>query len=140
MSVFTTATTAVVDALAGTAPIVNRVRYRAIAADVQRAIVVRPGRRDVVELPLATGMPVAWRMLAEIECYQRMSAGQSPDEAIDPLVTDVYERLMADPTLGGAAYGIEPGSIEPEYETEVESVVKATLTLSILLRSQGATL
>ncbi len=140
MSVFTAATTAVMDALAGVAPVVNRVRFRAVGTDVQSAIVVRPGRREVVELPLASGAPVAWRMVVEIECYQRMTVDQSPDEAIDPLVTEVYERLLADPTLGGTAYGIEPAVIELEYETEVESGVKATFIFSILLSSQGSTL
>lgn len=140
MSVFTAATTAIADALAGAAPLVNRVRYRSIGADVVSAIVVRPGKRDVIDLALAPGMPVGWRMVVEIECYQRIPAGQAPDEAIDTLVTDAYERLMADTTLGGTAYAIEPVSIEPEYETEIESVVGATLTVSILLRSQGATL
>lgn len=140
MSVFTTATTAVMTAMTGAAPVVNRVRFRAVAADVQRAIVVRPGPREVMELALAPGLPVAWRMAMEIECYQRIPADSTPDEAIDDLVTDVYERLMADPQLGGAADGIEPVSIEPNYDLDVESVTGATLTVSILLRSLGATL
>lgn len=140
MSVFTAATTAAVDALAGAASVVKRVRFRAVAADVDSAIVVRPGKREVIELALAPGLPVAWRMAAEIECFKRITAADDPDEAIDALVTDAYERLMADTTLGGTAYAIEPVSIEPEYDTDVESVVGATLTVSILLRSQGATL
>lgn len=140
MSVFTTATTAVMTALDGAAPVINRVRFRAIAADVQSAIVVRPGPREVTDMALAPGLPVGWRMGMEIECYQRIPVNSTPDEAIDALVTDVYARLMADPQLGGAAYGIEPVSIEPNYDQDVEAVVGATLTVSILLRSLGATL
>lgn len=140
MSVFTAATTAAVAALAGVAAEVKRGRFRPISTEFSNAVAVRPGPAEVIEVALAPGMPTGWRFVLFVGCYQRVGASASADLAIDPLVSEVYARLMADPTLGGTAYAIEPASIDPDSDVESEVLASAVLTFSILLRSPGATL
>lgn len=140
MSRLTDTVTAVVAALTGAAPKVDRVRLRAWAASDQSAVVVRPVDAQALDRDLCNGWPSVWVQGVDVECYARVPAGSAPDEAVDPLLSDVYHRLMAEPTLGGAVLGIELARVAYDFDADGEKTACATLTLSITQRSQGASL
>lgn len=140
MSRLTATVDAIMAALAGAAPKVDRVRLRPLAASDDSAVVVRPDAAEGPDYELATGHPVAWVQTVDVECYARVTPGVAPDLAVDPLLSDVYGRLMADPTLGGAVHGITPVRVAYDFDVDGEKVACATLSLSINQRSYGATL
>jgi hypothetical protein len=141
MSAMSAAVSAVVAALSGVAVPVHRVRMRPLAASVAGAVCVRPVRADVAEAALAPGMPITWRVGVEVECYARVPAGVAPDLAVDPFVSDVYQRLLTDPTLGAAVIDVSPQSLAYDFDIDAEAVACATLVFSIFQRAgTGATL
>jgi hypothetical protein len=40
-----------------------------------------------------------------------------PDQVADPIVQDMHSRLMADLTLGGIAYDVQPLSVQFELQS-----------------------
>lgn len=140
MSRLTATVDAVMAALAGVAPVIDRVRLRPQAASTASAVVVRPGESQAPEADLPHGYPVSWAQIVDVECYARVTPGIAPDVAVDSLLSDVYSRLMTDPSLGGAVYGVTPVRVSYDFDADGEKTVCATLTLSINQRSQGATL
>lgn len=140
MSRLTATIDAVMAALAGAAPVVDRVRLRPQAASVNSAVVVRPGEAQAPEVDMHPGLPVSWFQTVEVECYARVAPGTAPDLAVDPLLSDVYARLTTDPTLGGAVYGVTPVRVTYDFDADGDKTACATLTLSINQRSLGATL
>lgn len=140
MSRLTATVDAVMAALAGAAPVVDRVRLRPVAATAASAVVVRPADAQAPETDLSMGLPVFWAQQVDVECYARVAPGTAPDVAVDALLSDVYTRLTTDPTLGGAVYGLSPVRVAYDFDVDGEKTACATLTLSINQRSLGATL
>jgi hypothetical protein len=78
------------------------------------------------------GAPLGWQTVFTIESIARATASQSGDEAALQLNGQVFERLMTDPTLGGAAQDLAPGPIdsdEEELDTAIGVVVAQFATL-----------
>lgn len=69
------------------------------------------------------GAPIDWLTAVRLECQKRGDATTSGDEAALALHAAAWERLMADPTLGGLLMGdLEPGAIvsdEDEADTQL---------------------
>src|SRR5690606_15044844 len=63
------------------------------------------------------GAPVDWETRLTVECFAR-STSETGDVAVDPLLQRVYERLAADPSLGGMVDDLVIAGIEAENTTE----------------------
>jgi hypothetical protein len=113
--------------------VVSRTRLRPLAAEVSESVVVRPHGAEPAEGDLPTGHPTSWTAVIDVECYKRAAAGTAPDAAVDALITAVYARLMADPTLGGAVRWIQPAGLGYEYDAAAEQDVCATFKFLVLL-------
>lgn len=81
-------------------------RTRAFPSDVTSAVNVRL-ERSTSQLASVIGGRTSWATLITVECYGRLDAGSS-DEAADPVLEAVFERLASDPSLGGQAMSVEP--------------------------------
>lgn len=139
-STIVAAMVAVLNAGTPVAPQVDRVRLRPMAKTTDRAVVVRPQEAGAGAVALYPNQPVSWTSVISVECYARSSAGTAPDVAVDSLLGDVYERLMADPTLGGAVLSLDPKSLTWDFDVDAEQTACATLVFHALRASQGATL
>lgn len=119
---------------------VERGRRRAVAQDVDLAIVVRPVQSEVTQSALAYGTPVTWLTSVAVECYARSGASVAADLAVDPLIDSAYARLLADPTLGGAVVVIKPQGIGYDFDSDGQQTTCATLVFHIVHRTPGNTL
>ena len=139
-SLVNTAVTAIVASLSSGTPVasqINRVRLRALAANVTQAVVVRPLQTEVTEWAISPGYPVSWATSIAVECYARASAGTTPDVAVDSLVEAVYARLMADPTLGGAVITLQPQGLQYDFDADADQTACATFQFQA--RQRGGT-
>lgn len=138
MSAITEAVQAVVDALAGVAPRVDRVRLRPLPANTTTAVVVRPEGADVLQASDVSGLPISWDARLVVECYAKTNSATAPDLAVDDLTEQVYSRLMADPTLGGAVVILQPLSVAYDFDAEGDLNACALFTFNARLRTAGA--
>lgn len=141
MSIINTAITAVVAAL-GTAPAVanvSRVRLRPVSSSTSTAVVVRPVDSQVLEASVLSSQPITWDTRIGVECYARAMTGQAPDVAVDALVSTVYAKLMADPTLAGAVIALQPQSLSYDFDADGENTVCATFVFTARQRVAAAT-
>lgn len=138
-----TAVTAVVAALQSGTPVAStiaRVRLRPLAQATTQAVVVRPVASQVVEAALAPGYPVSWTTTVAVECYARSGSATAPDVAVDALLQAVYDRLMADPSLGGAVLALQPQELSYDFDADGEQTTCATLVFNVRHRTAGNTL
>ena len=112
---------------------VSRTKVRPLVANVSEAVVVRVLGAEAGETNLTTGQPVSWLAHIAVEMYKRAAPGVAPDEAVDPLLTAVYARLMSESTLGGAVRQITPGALTYDYDAQLESDCCATFTFFALV-------
>lgn len=140
MTIVNTAVTAILQQLQAApaiAPQVARVRLRPVSASTTTAVVVRPVASEVTEGEMLTGYPFAWNTAIAVECYARASAQAAPDQAVDVLLSKVYERLLADPTLGGQVLVLQPQQVTYDFDADGEQTVCAVLTLIARQRTAG---
>lgn len=137
-SAFSEITGALVALLEAAPPLVVRVyraRDRPIPEGADSALNVQfdggvPDRGAIKDAP------VDWRSRFTIECYARTAAG-APDEAVDPLIVGVYERLAADTTLGGLVDDIEGPMIEADYSSDGKKTGWVRMTYAIAHRTNN---
>lgn len=128
-SIVAAATAAIVAALQATPAVaaqVDRVRTRPVA-QYTTLVVVRPDSADMQQPLLSMGAPAFWETSFVIECYAK-STTLALDAAVDEVVTAVYDRLMSDPTLGGAIRYLKPSpnnALEYEFDAEGDAVACA---------------
>lgn len=116
---------------------IERLKQAPVSQSVPLAVVVRPLRADPLERNLQ-GMPIRWAIHVEVEAYARATGTTSADEVVDPLVMAIYQRLAADPTLGGAVIGTYPDTIALDFDVDGERTVCATLNFSVHKFDQSA--
>lgn len=138
-----TAVTAMVAALQS-APavcaVVDRVRLRALAADIDVALAVRPIASEVMQAGLSPAAPISWQTTIAVECYARSNASTAPDVAVDAVLQGAFARLMEDPTLGGLVVSIKPRAVSYDFDADGTQSTCATLVLEVLQRTAGNTL
>ena len=118
---------------------VHRARMRPAAAEWTTMVVVR--LIDVALEPFAVrGAPFNADTTLAVECYARGSAGQSPDLAVDALMTAVYARLAADASLGGLVGELLPTGISFDFDSDGEPTACATLNYTARHRAANLTL
>jgi len=71
----------------------------------------------------------------EVAIRTRTSGSTSAESAADTLSADVFNRLMADPTLGGLAQDIQPGAMVWEDEEGDTPIAVCTLRATVLHRT-----
>lgn len=118
---------------------IHRARVRPAAQEWGDMVAVRLldaqlERFAVKDAPFNVGTTLA------VECYARGAAGVSPDLAVDALLEAVYERLAADPSLGGLVQDLEPTGINIDLDVDGESIACATLTYTARHRADRLTL
>lgn len=86
-----------------------------------------------------SGAPVDWRSKFSIECFAR-STTLSGDEAVDPLVAEVFSRIAADTTLGGLVDDIGYPLIEADYSADGERTGWVSMTYLIEHRTTDLSL
>jgi hypothetical protein len=106
---------AVRTALTGTAQVGTRI-YRSRVEPLSRneapAIVVEPVSDQAAQ---NTSLPTLdWSLTVRVAVIVR---GNVPDQVADPIVQDMHARLMADLTLGGVAFDIQPVSVQFELQS-----------------------
>jgi hypothetical protein len=85
------------------------------------------------------GAPVDWDSRFVIEVYARTTA-QTPDAAVDPLLSAVYREIASDPTLGGLTDDIGEPVIEAEYSSEGKKTGWVRMTYPVQHRTANMTL
>lgn len=131
-TVISQACAAIVSALSAVpavAPQVARVKLRPWASEVASAVAVRPVQARRSEADLGIPAYAAWDVTVGVECYAR--ATSQPDVAVDPLIAAVHERLLTDPTLGGAVRDIRPERIDFDFDTDGDQTVAAVLLFTV---------
>ncbi len=95
--------------------------YRSRAAGALRAetpMVILEPLQDSASEP--TIYYVDWQLITRLTILAR---GSIPDQVADPVVTAVYARMMADLTVGGLAYDVEPRGVTWQIgDADAESV------------------
>lgn len=83
-----------------------RSRVEPFARNKIPAITVEPAQ----DTPSSTVIGfLDWSLIVLVTVYVR---GEAPDQLADPHIEKIYEKMMADLTLGGLAMGVEPVSYE----------------------------
>lgn len=85
------------------------------------------------------GAPIDWQTRISVDCYAR-SMRESGDVAVDPLLEKVYERLAADPTLGGMVDDLVIAGIEAENTAEGKKTGWVRLTYLAEHRTENSLL
>jgi hypothetical protein len=107
----------IIAALAAQPPVCNtRAIYRARAVEVpaqdNEAISVQ-WEQGLPRPGTIGGAPIDWQTRISVDCFAR-STTETGDVAVDPLLQRVYERLAADPTLGGMVDDLVIAGVEAE--------------------------
>lgn len=141
MTIVNQAVTAILQALSSAPAVasqIERVRIRPWSLSISTAVSVRPIQVVVMNSELPTGHPYAWNAAIVVECYARSGSSTAPDVAVDALLANVYNRLLADPTLGGAVSALQPQAVVYDFDADGEQTVCATLQINVRLKSVGA--
>lgn len=123
-------------ALNGAAPRVDRIRLRPIAAGITNAIAVWP-LRVVVQESDFTGAPVETVSAIRVDCYAKAAPGVAPDLALAPLLSDVQQRLLTDPTMAGQVSWLALAGAEFDFDAEADDFACASLTFTVRHRPAG---
>lgn len=101
----------IVTALAGTTGVSSRIyrsRVEPLARGESPAIVVEPVSDSATQDTLGT---LQWTMTVRVAVIVR---GIVPDQAADPIISDVHAKLMGDATLGGYVIDMLPTTVSFE--------------------------
>ena len=99
---------------------------------VAQAVVVRDNGSEVSQTSYGLAGVASWTSTLVVDCYVRATSNANRLAALDALLSAVYTRLMADPTLGGAVRGLIPRQV-----TAADSVQLGDQTTSRALIFQG---
>ena len=133
-TIVNTAITAVVALLQGppaVAPQIERVRLRPLQAGATTAVVVTPMQTEPTDAATLGGQPIAWQTTFAVECYAAAAPGTAADVAVDDLLSAVYARLMADPTLGGTGRQLRPLGVDFDFDADGNHTACAKAAFSI---------
>lgn len=128
MNVIDRATSAVLSALQAAPAVatrVDRVRSDKLGSSVVAGVDLRPVKAMPFEL--LDGLPAMWVCVIPVDCTVRVPAAAAADEAVYPLLSAVYARLVADTTLSGAVDHIEVKNIELDFDFLADGYARATL-------------
>lgn len=114
---FSKVVSAVIAALAAEPPVckaIYRARQTAIPTQDEQAIVVQ-WEQTMPAAGTLQGAPIDWSTRLSVECYARSTdPNDNGDQAVDPLLASVYERLAEQATLGGIVFDLNVAGIQVE--------------------------
>lgn len=123
---------AIVAAL-GTAPAigatVHRSRVTALGRGESPAIIVEPVNDQSQQ---ATVPKLDWALQVRVAVIAR---GDAPDQVADPYVANVHKKIMADMTLGGLCYDVQPLGVTFDLVDADNSVGVVSMTFQVLYRT-----
>lgn len=123
------------------ADMVVRDRLRPLAKHQQSAVVIKIDKTQGQRAGTAGG-PTDWGTLYVLECYSRSAANVLPSDAVDPILTAVFERLSG----AGEALGpdVEDALPDPRIEWDLaqaaEELASAAIVVRIVHRTRAAQL
>jgi len=123
-------------------PAVCRAIYRArgvAVADQDDEAVSVQWDQGMPRQGVIAGAPIDWQTRISVDCYAR-SARESGDVAVDPLLEKVYERLAADPSLGGMVDDLVIAGIEAENTVDGKKTGWVRLTYVAEHRTENSLL
>lgn len=92
---------------AGSAP-VYRSRVEPLSREESPAIVVEPVQDQASQTAIGR---LYWQLGVRVSLIVR---GDTPDQIADPIIQEIHTNIMADLTLGGAAYDVQPTDVRFE--------------------------
>jgi len=114
---FSKVVSAVIAALSANPPVckaIYRARQAAIPAQDEQAIVVQ-WEQAMPAAGTLQGAPIDWTTRLTVECYARSTdPDDNGDQAVDPLLASVYERLASEATLGGIVNDLTVAGVQVE--------------------------
>jgi hypothetical protein len=140
-TVFSQISAALVNLLQAGTPVAEMI-YRARSRTVPEKVMTAASVQFIGALPASAaikGAPIDWVSKYTIECLAR-SKTEAGDEAVDPLLLEVFKRIAADTTLGGLVDHISDPTIEADYSAEGEKTGWMCLTYTVEHRTENATL
>jgi len=75
---------------------------------------------------------VDWRLTVAVTVIAR---GSIPDQTADPVVAEAYKRIMADLTLGGLCYDIQPQALSWDIVSADKDAAVVTALFDVLYRT-----
>lgn len=114
-------------------------RRRALPDEAESALVVRLATADPEEGAIQ-GAPVDWETDLAIECYASGGSDEELLQALHDLAAAAWQRLLADPTLGGLAMGLELGRMEWDFESTGEDLGAQIINFTVLHQTAGGNL
>jgi hypothetical protein len=114
-------------------------RTRPIDEDIAQFIGIVFGRSDP-SLQAIRGNPRDWTTEMRLFCWSRASATESARRRALDLAGAVFARLQADPLLAGAAWDVQPGSVQLDPETLDTTLACAVASHRVRHRTAGNTL
>ncbi|SFD83405.1 hypothetical protein [Massilia yuzhufengensis] len=142
---FSKVVSGVIAALAANPPVCpTKAIYRARAVEMpdqdNEAVSVQ-WEQGLPQLATITGAPIDWQTRITVECFARSAAvGATGDVVVDPLLQRVYERLAADPSLGGLVDDLVIAGIEAENTVEGKKTGWVRMTYLASHRTDNLTL
>lgn len=118
---------------------IHRSRVRPASSDWTTMVVVRPTEANFERFSV-NGAVLNVDTTIAVECYARTISGTAPDVAVDTLLSAVYARLAANPTLSGLVSDLVAQTLTYDFDADGEPTVCATLTYTALHRAQNLTL
>ena len=122
----------------------------AVSANIFRAsdVAIPENATDAVNVVLEgsqpyegaiSGAPIDWTTKVVVQCYAK-SLTQSGDQAVDPLLAKVFERLASNPTLSGKVAYIGVPALDTEYNAQGQKTGWIGLSYLVQHRTSNLTL
>ena len=120
---------AIVSALqAGSTP-VYRSRVEPLARNESPAIIVEPTGDVATQTTIGR---LDWTLGVKVLVIVR---GDVPDQIADPIIQDVHARIMADLSLGGISYDLQPQSVTYEMVDADQPAGVVTMEFNVLYKT-----
>lgn len=117
---------------------INRARAHVVPEQEDEAISVQ-WEQALPQSGTIAYAPIDWSTRITVDCYARSGVvGTTGDVVVDPLLERVYERLAADPTLGGMVDDLVVAGIEAENTAEGKKTGWVRLTYIAQHRTENA--
>lgn len=91
-------------------------------------------------LPAISGAPIDWATELALNCHAAGDRESATGRASRALAAACFSRLFADPSLGGAAFAMEPGSVSADLERAAQTLGACTLRLTLRHRTTNDSL